>query len=199
MGASTTHSADSPHHVARVDEAMRVIDRADFLPEAVRDQAHLDHPLLLADGSTNSQPSTVRRMLQALQVQPGDRVLDIGSGSGWTSGLLGYLTGPSGRVLGLDLTDFLISLARESLANYDMPWVRVELAEPDVLGRPGEVWDRILVSADGGTIPTQLTDQLADGGRMVIPAAGRMAVITREGEGIHTDYLPGRWAFVKLR
>src|SRR5690625_5098122 len=66
-------------------------------------------------------------------------------------------------------------------------------------GRPGEVWDRILVSADGGTIPTQLTDQLADGGRMVIPAAGRMAVITREGEGIHTDYLPGRWAFVKLR
>src|SRR5690625_227104 len=136
MGASTTHSADSPHHVARVDEAMRVIDRADFLPEAVRDQAHLDHPLLLADGSTNSQPSTVRRMLQALQVQPGDRVLDIGSGSGWTSGLLGYLTGPSGRVLGLDLTDFLISLARESLANYDMPWVRVELAEPDVLAVP---------------------------------------------------------------
>lgn len=178
---------------------MEVIDRAHFLPEALRDQAHQDHPLPLADGSTNSQPTTVRRMLQALRVERGNRVLDVGSGSGWTSALLGHLTGPTGTVLGLDLTDFLVNFAREGLSNYDLPWVSIELAEPGVLGRPGQTWDRILVSADGGGIPPALVEQLADGGRMVIPAAGRMAVVTRDGDHTHTDYLDGRWAFVKLR
>lgn len=179
--------------------AMRAIERADFLPEALRDQAHQDHPLPLADGSTNSQPSTVRRMLQTLDVRPGHRVLDIGSGSGWTSALLGQLTGPGGEVLGLDLTEFLVNFARTALSRYDLPWVRVELAPPGVLGTPGRTWDRILVSADGGQIPTDLVDQLDDGGRMVIPAAGRMAVVTRAGQEVRTEHLPGQWSFVRLR
>ncbi|MGC0249653.1 protein-L-isoaspartate O-methyltransferase family protein [Pseudactinotalea sp. Z1748] len=192
--------SERPHRPTDpVVAAMRTIERADFLPEALRDQAHQDHPLPLADGSTNSQPSTVRRMLQALDVRPGHRVLDIGSGSGWTSALLGQLTGPEGEVLGLDLTDFLVDFARTALSRYDLAWVRIDLATPDVLGTPGRTWDRILVSADGGRIPSELVHQLDDGGRMVIPAAGRMAVVTRAGQEVHTEYLPGQWAFVRLR
>src|SRR5690625_4315598 len=181
-----------------VDRAMEVIDRADFLPENLRHRAYEDHPLPLADGSTNSQPTTVRRMLATLGVEHGDRVLDIGSGSGWTSGLLGYLTGPDGQVLGLDLTDYLINFARAALSAYEMEWVRIELAEPGVLGRPGTTWDKILVSADGGQVPRELVDQLAEGGRMVIPASGRMAVVSRQEGQVHIDHLPGYWSFVRL-
>ena len=182
-----------------VVRAMEVIDRADFLPEALRPEAGADRPLPLADGSTNSQPSTVRRMLQALDVRPGHRVLDVGSGSGWTSALLGHLTGPEGTVLGLDLTDFLVDFARSSLARYDLPWVQIDLAAPGVLGRPGQRWDRILVSADGGHIPQELIDQMADDARMVLPAGGRMAVVNRGQGQVRTEYLSGRWAFVQLR
>lgn len=193
---ATEHANKATDPVVR---AMEVIDRADFLPEALRDQAGADHPLPLADGSTNSQPSTVRKMLQALDVRPGHRVLDVGSGSGWTSALLGHLTGPEGLVLGLDLTEFLVAFARRGLANYDLPWVRVEQATPGVLGRPEQDWDRILVSADGGDVPEPLVAQVADDGRMVLPAAGRMAVVTRAGGQVRTEYLSGQWAFVRLR
>ncbi|WP_434081584.1 hypothetical protein [Sanguibacter sp. Z1732] len=83
-------------------------------------------------------------------------------------------------------------------------WVRPSLGARRLghtrrAGHAGRTWDRILVSADGGQIPTELVSQLDDGGRMVIPAAGRMAVVTRAGQEVRTEHLPGQWAFVRLR
>lgn len=189
----TTSSAD------RVAEAMRVVDRADFLPAKWRDYAEQDRPLPLAQGSTNSQPSTVRRMLTELDVVPGARVLDVGSGSGWTTAILGHLTGPGGVVLGLDVTDFLVDFGQQAIAGYEQPWVQIELADPTVFGTPGRTWDRILVSADAGEVPAALTAQLADGARMVLPAAGQMTVVDKVDGGLRTRTLAGAWSFVKLR
>jgi len=88
-----------PARAADVADAMRVLAREGFLPAEQRARAHEDRPLPLWNGQTGSQPSTVAAMLRLLQVPVGARVLDVGSGSGWTTALLGRLVGPDGVVL----------------------------------------------------------------------------------------------------
>ena len=77
--------------VTTVAQAMAVIQRRDFLPPDQRDLAGQDRPLPIGRGQTNSQPRTVARMLELLELAPGQRVLDVGAGSGWTAALLGCL------------------------------------------------------------------------------------------------------------
>lgn len=87
---------------SRVYEAMAAVSRANFLPDAVRHLAATDSPVHIGWGATNSQPSTVARMLELLAPKPGDCVLDVGSGSGWTTALLAYLVGETGTVIGVE-------------------------------------------------------------------------------------------------
>ena len=185
---------------SRLDAAFAAVPRADFLPPSLRSLAGLDEPLPIGHGATNSQPWTVQYMLRQLDVQPGDRVLDVGSGSGWTTALLGHLTGETGAVIGVDLEPDLVAMGRDNLrGRFD--WVRFELAEPGVLGWPTEApYDRILVSADAGRVPRELEEQLAPGGRMVLPAAQEMMVVDRSLSGeITRTPTDGRFSFVPLR
>lgn len=174
--------------------------RSEFLPPDQRSHAARDAPLAIGYGSTNSQPSTVRYMLELLDVGPGQRVLDVGSGSGWTTALLGELVGPSGTVIGVELVPELVEMARSNLADH-RPWVRIELARDDALGWPEAApFDRILVSADGGRVPMELEAQLARGGRMVLPAASEMVVVERSIDGrLSQRRAQGRFSFVPLR
>lgn len=173
---------------ARVADAFAAAPRANFLPAAVRNRAAVDAPLPIGHGATNSQPWTVRFMLEKLGVPAGARVLDVGSGSGWTTALLAHLTGPAGSVLGVELVPELVELGRRNLAASDLPWARIEQAVSGVLGRPEDgPFDRILVSADAGTVPAQLEEQLAVGGRMVLPAAGVMWTVTRDRERLRRE------------
>lgn len=184
----------------RVRRAMRVIPRASFLPAAVRDRAGVDAPLPIGHGATNSQPWTVRFMLDLLSVPTGARVLDVGSGSGWTTALLAELTGPSGSVTGVEVVPELVELGRRHLAAFDLPWARIEPAASGVFGLPELApFDRILVSADAGAIPAELEAQLGLGGRLVLPAAGVMWTIERDVSGLHrTPDADHRFAFVPL-
>ena len=189
---STEHS--------RVMAAVDAVSRRSFLPGEVQHLAGADEPIPIGHGATNSQPWTVQFMLELLHVPEGAKVLDVGSGSGWTTALLAKLTGPKGSVLGLEIMPELVAMGRANLAPFAMPWARIEPAVAGVFGAPGEApFDRILVSADAGEVPTELVEQLAVGGRLVVPASGVMWVVDRDHEGWHREPVTGyRFAFVPL-
>jgi len=182
-----------------VAAAFENVPRADFLPRGWRSSASFDGPIPIGAGQTNSQPRTVEAMLRLLEVRPGDRVLDVGSGSGWTTGLLAFLTGPEGAVLGVELEPRLVTWGARNLVSTGFGWARIRRATPGVVGAPEEApFDRILVSADGGSVPDALVDQLTDDGRMVLPAAGRLLLVVRSGEETRTS-THGHYRFVPLR
>ncbi|WP_405218777.1 protein-L-isoaspartate O-methyltransferase family protein [Agrococcus sp. Ld7] len=192
--------------IDRVRAAMRAADRARFLPAEARHLAGIDSPVHIGWDATNSQPSTVARMLELLDAHPGQRVLDVGAGSGWTTAILAEL---GADVVGVELVPELVELGNTNLAAHASargrdanahPARRIRQAVDGVLGLPDDgPWDRILVSADLGRMPEALVAQLAEGGRMVAPVAGAMRVVDiRDGRPrARTD--SGTYAFVPLR
>lgn len=178
-----------------ISEAMRAQARRRFLPAEVAADHVRDQPLPIGHGQTNSQPSTVAAMLDLLEPFPGMRVLDVGSGSGWTSAILGELGGADSRVFAVERVPELVELSRGAISQ---PWVHVYRAEADVLGLPHLApFDRILVSAMADQKPVPLIDQLGDGGIMVAPWGEVMRRVHREGEAVEiTDH--GGYTFVPL-
>jgi protein-L-isoaspartate(D-aspartate) O-methyltransferase len=182
-----------------VTAAFEAFPRNGFLPRSQRRMASFDGPLSIGRGQTNSQPRTVDAMLRLLRVQPGHRVLDVGSGSGWSTALLAHLTGDSGEVLGVEIEPELVQMGAKNLAATQQSWASIHQAEPGVLGLPDKApYDRILVSAEPRTLPDELVEQLADGGRMVIPVYGTMLVVVREQDGVEVTR-HGGYRFVPLR
>ena len=186
-----------------VTAAFAVTPRERFLPEHLRSRAGYDGPLDIGHGQTSSQPRTVAAMLHLLQVRAGDRVLDVGSGSGWTTALLACLTGPTGRVQGVEVVPELVEVGARNLAGTDRPWAGIQQAADGVLGLPDEApYDRILVSAQARSLPEELVAQLGAGGRMVIPVAGTMLLLVRTEEGVTEEGVTvtrhGQYRFVPL-
>ncbi|KAE8764488.1 protein-L-isoaspartate O-methyltransferase family protein [Georgenia thermotolerans] len=186
---------------ARVAAAMRAVDRRDFLPASQQRFAHADQALRIGHGATCTQPSTVEVMLRLLDARPGHRVLDVGSGSGWTTALLARLVGPSGAVVGVEIVPELVTLGRANLLAAGLP-ARIEQAEPGRLGRPEDgPYDRILVSAEARRVPRRLIEQLSETGRMVVPVRGDLVVVDRLGPdpGDVRTRRYGTYSFVRLR
>ena len=168
----------------RVAAALEAVPRRWFLPQGQVSHAARDAPLPIGHGQTNSQPTTVHRMLDLLEVRAGDRVLDVGAGSGWTTALLAHLTGPTGTVTAVERVPELVAVATANVTAAGCPWAQVAAAEPGILGSPaGGPYDRILVSAQPSRLPDELVAQLAPGGVLVIPVAGRMLRVCRAEDG----------------
>lgn len=179
--------------------AFEAVPREAFLPPADRKRASYDGPISIGHGQTNSQPRTVEAMLRLLEVGPGMQVLDVGAGSGWTTALLGQLTGADGRVRGVELLPTIAEWGAANLATVEQPWCTLAAAEPGVLGLPDHApYDRVLVSAEATGVPEELVEQLGDPGRMVLPVNGVMLLLTRTN-GEVTVSRHGHYSFVPLK
>lgn len=181
-----------------VDKALQAVHRRDFLVDGVKDQAELDAPLPIGYGQTNSQPYTVRLMLEWLEVEEGQKVLDIGSGSGWTSALLAYLVGDSGKVYAVEAIPQLVELGRGNCEQLGIENVEFFEAEKR-LGLPEYgPYDRILVSASAPKFPDELLEQLAAPGKLIIPVGTIIYEIEKDASGtISQEEHPG-YTFVPL-
>lgn len=183
-----------------VVDAMRAVPRADFLPEDVRNRADEDRPLPIGADQTSSQPRTVAAMLRLLDVRPGQRVLDVGAGSGWTTALLAHLVGPDGSVLGVELHPALARWGAANVAASGRAWAELREARPDVLGWPeAGPYERILVSAEAERLPGALVDQLTTGGVLVVPVAGEMLRVVLDEHAGQQVTRHGAYRFVPLR
>ncbi len=197
--AGGVRDGDPPERPDRVDAAFAACPRTGFLPPSEQPHAHQDQPLPIGHGQTSSQPSTVARMLRMLDVPVGARVLDVGSGSGWTTALLAHLVGPAGSVLGVELEPELATWGAVNLAATGQAWARIVLARPDVLGVPEEgPYDRVLVSAEARELPVPLVEQLGPAGRMVVPVSWGLEVVQRTADGVSITRHEG-YRFVPLR
>lgn len=181
-----------------IDEAFQAVPRGAFLPRSVREFADIDRALPIGYSQTNSQPSTVRAMLGWLNVHPGDTVLDIGSGSGWTSALLAMLTGPAGMVYAVEKIPELVRFGRSNCAKFDVKNVRFFRAR-SVVGLPTYApYDRILVSAAARELPAGLLPQLATHGKMVIPVNQDIVEITKTSDDAYDTVRHSGYIFVPL-
>lgn len=182
----------------RVLAAMAAVPRRAFIPEAHRHEEFADHPLAIGCGQTISQPYIVAWMTQDLDVHPGQKVLEIGTGSGYQSAVLAQM---GADVYSIELEAELSEQAAAALAA--LGYARVHLR----VGSGYDGWpdaapfDRILLTAAPPEIPSALTDQLADGGRLVAPVGTAFQVmvrIDRHGDRLaRRESLPVR--FVPLR
>ncbi len=103
----------------RIIEAFLKIDRKYFVPDILKDKAYIDEPLPIGNNQTISQPSTVAFMLELLQPTNTDKILDIGSGSAWTTALLCYIAGKNGKVIGLERVDELVKQGQKNLEKFN--------------------------------------------------------------------------------
>lgn len=183
----------------RIRAAFEAVDRRAFLPPKQQRHAQENAPLSIGHGQTNSQPSTVGAMLELLEVEPGHRVLDVGSGSGWTTALLAQLVGPTGQVVGVERVGALAEWGAQNLEPFGFTWASIHAADPEVLGRPDDgPFDRILVSAGADELPEALVAQLDRDGVLVVPVARRMLRVRRFGDGTTETTDHGAYAFVPL-
>jgi protein-L-isoaspartate(D-aspartate) O-methyltransferase len=145
---------------------MRAVPREAFVPQGMEEFAYEDGPLPIAEGQTISQPYIVALMIEAAEVKPGDRVLEIGAGSGYAAAILGEI---AARVVAVERHAALGAAARERLARLGYGNVEIHVADGTKGWPQGAPFDAILVSAGGPEAPRALMEQLAVGGRLVIP------------------------------
>lgn len=175
-------------------EAFETVDRADFVPYELKAMAYEDIPLPIGAFQTISQPYTVAFMLELLQPNLGDRVLDLGSGSGWTTALLASV---SRHVDGVERIEELLAFSRKNLAKYDFKNITLHQAQAE-LGLKGEHFNKILVSCAADEVPQALLDQLSPGGIMVIPVDNSILKVKKKSDGsLQTQEYPG-FVFVPL-
>jgi len=172
----------------RVLDAMRRVPRHEFVPEAQRVFAYADRPLPIGHGQTISQPYIVAYMTEIIEPQPTDRVLEIGTGSGYQAAILAELVG---EVYTIEIVDALATRASETLTRLGYTNVRTRAGDGYRGWPEAAPFDKIILTAAPPELPQALVDQLADGGILVAPVGRQgdvqtMTVVRKTTEGVTT-------------
>jgi protein-L-isoaspartate(D-aspartate) O-methyltransferase len=184
---------------SRVLEVMSEVPRHLFVPEAFRHQAYSDDVSInIGEGQTISQPRVVALMTEAARLAPGDRVLEIGTGSGYQAAVLAQL---ARFVFSVERVASLARQAKSVLDRLGIENVSVKVMDGTLGWRAQAPFDAILVTAGAPEVPSPLVDQLADGGRLVVPVGTRdrqvLKIVHKRGERTFAHELQGA-CFVPL-
>ena len=181
-------------------DAIRAVPRENFVLDKYKAAAYDDSPLPIPAGQTISQPYVVALMIRALRIGPKDKVLEVGSGSGYAAAILSRIVQ---EVHAVERHEELVAYARERLAQIGYDNVHVHHADGTMGWPPAAPYDGIMVSASGPRVPQSLEEQLAIGGRLIMPigrARGLQTLIrlTRVGEAEYEEKDLGGVRFVPL-
>lgn len=147
-------------------DAMRNVPRHLFVPENLQDMAYADCPLEIGEGQTISQPYIVAYMTEKLKLKPSDKVLEIGTGSGYQAAVLAYITS---SVYSVEIIPELALLARENLKKAGIKNVHIKCDDGYKGWKENAPFDAIIVTAAPEKVPQPLLEQLAEGGRLIVP------------------------------
>lgn len=182
----------------RIIDAFKEIDRADFLPPEIKNQAQANIPLPIGWGQTISQPLTVAFMLELLNPQPNDKILDIGSGSGWQTALLCQIVGPKGKIYAIEYIPELKDFGQDNVAKYGFKNVEFICADGSKGLARKAPFDKIIAAASAEKIPLAWKEQLKVNGRLVTPVKESIWLLVKKGKDkFEEKEFPG-FAFVPL-
>jgi len=170
----------------KVINAFESVPRHLFLTAEHLDEAYVDAPIPIVEGTTISQPSVVAEMLEELELEDGNKVLEVGTGSGWLTGLLSYCVGENGLVISLDGNMFVVEFAKRNLDKINVKNVEVIIADGTLGYKRRAPYDRIIYSIAMPEFPKIVLDQLKINGIAIAPIGSKdvqqLVKITREGE-----------------
>lgn len=185
-----------------LENAIRDLPREHFVPKIIQSLAYKDVPLSIGHGQTISQPSTVVAMTEALDVKKGQRILEIGAGSGWQAAILSKIVGGKGFVYTAEIVRELVEFAKENLEKFKIKNVKIIEGDGSMGLEKYSPYDRIIVTAACPDIPRPLLEQLKTNGKMVIPVGNlylqEMFVITKKSKNKFDKYSIGNFMFVPL-
>lgn len=184
--------------MSRLEQAFAKYQRNNFVPDDARNQVNFDMALPIGYGQTISQPTTVKWMLEWLEPEEDNKILDVGSGSGWTTALLSYLVGSKGKVYAVERIPELLEFGQNNCQNAGIKNARFYLAGKDYGLPKYALYDRILVSASAKKLPEELLDQLKIDGKLVIPVNNDILEITKLSENNYDTITHSGFVFVPL-
>jgi protein-L-isoaspartate(D-aspartate) O-methyltransferase len=179
-----------------IEDDMRRVPREEFLPAELREEAYVDSPLPIGEGQTISAPHMVAIMAENLDLEPGQKILEVGTGSGYHAAVCSEVIAPDGHIYSIERITSLASFAEGNLKRAGYAKLVTVILGDGSKGLPDHApYDRIFVAAGAPEVPSPLTAQLAQGGKLLVPVGTRwyqdLVKVTRKGAKLEKENLGG--------
>lgn len=184
---------------SHIIKAFKAIDRKDFVLPQDQDRAYEDNALLIGYGATISQPTTVAIMLENLQPQAGDKVLEIGTGSGYLTALLACIVGDKGKVFSIEYVPELKAFAENNLEKYEFENIKLFVGDGKLGLAAEKPFDKIISSASAAEVPKAWKEQLKTGGQLLSPVGDDLAVLEKLSKNKFKEEKIRGFVFVPLQ